>query len=385
MKPWNLERLLSSDLPDPEDARRARLINALLAWFAAGLLIYVLAGLVSWFAHLFEAGPTFVSIGLAGMFLVGLVYAINRNGRLRLAAWLFVLLLSLVVLVLLLLYGHRGGIVMVIPVIILAGAVLIDRRVSLVAAFVLGIIYLTIALIEISGQWNAWLLPYESRFPADLLVSGQVIGVWLMAMLAWLSAGSLFDAVAEARFNLSQTQQRERELQQIRADLEAQVAERTWALEQALVDMRESAAEQQVLLDTIRRQSFPVIPIWNKVVALPVVGVLDAQRADQLLTSLLDGIQQYNAEVVLLDVTGAPLIDREAAAALVQAINGARLIGAECVLVGVSPDVAARLVDLNLDLGGLVSRVDMAAGVRYALERLDERVQVRSDDTKRNV
>lgn len=370
-----LDRWLDSQLPDPEDARRARLINALLAWSAVGLLIYVLAGLAIWISRLFEAGPTFVAIGLTGILGAGLVYAINRSGRLRLAAWLFVLLLSLAVVAFLLMYGHRGGIVMIIPVIILASAMLIGWQVSLVAAFVLGVFYLFIAWLEISGQWNAWLLPYESWFPADLLVSGQVIGIWLMAMLAWLSAGSLFDAMAEARFNLSQIQQRERELQQARTDLESQVVERTQALEQALSSMRESAAEQQALLDAIRRQAFPVIPILNQLVAIPVVGVLDAQRAELLLVSLLDGIQQYNAQIALLDITGAPVMDAEAAQALVQAVAGMRLIGAECVLVGVNPDVAARLVDLGIDLGGLTSRVDMAAGVRYALQRMHYRLE----------
>jgi rsbT co-antagonist protein RsbR len=88
----------------------------------------------------------------------------------------------------------------------------------------------------------------------------------------------------------------------------------------------------------------------------------------------LEGIQQYDAQFALLDVTGTPVMNEEAAEALAQAVNGARLIGAECVLVGVHPGVAAQLVDLDIDLGEIESRVDMAAGVRYALGRLHYRL-----------
>lgn len=375
MKRWNLEHLLSSDLPDPEDARRARMINALLVWFIAGLAIYIGVGLVAWLAQLFDAGLMFVIIGLAATaFTIG-VYVVNRRGRLRLAAWMFVMALCAVVVILLLLYGHRGGVTMLIPVAVLAAALLLSRGVALAVTVGLGGFYGLIATLETGGHWNAWLLPYSRPFPADLLISGQAIGIWLAAALAWISAGSLADAIGTARANLRQARQHERQLEDMRADLEIQVAERTRALEQALIEVRQANQAQRTLLDTLRRQAFPAIPIWEQIIAMPVVGVLDAARADQLLTSLLDGIQQYDARIALLDVTGAPVIDQVAAGALIQAVNGARLIGAECILVGVNPDVAARLADLNVDLRAVASHVDMEAGVREALARLNYRLE----------
>jgi|GEM_PF-2063099 len=377
MKRWNLESLLAVDLPDPEEARRARMINELVMWFVIGLVIYVLVGLVGWVGRLFDAGSLFVFVGLTATAFALAVYTVNRRGRLWLAAWSFVLALCMVVIAMLLMYGHRGGIPMLIPVTILAAALLINRTVSLGIALGLGGVYLLIAGLEVSGRWNAWLLPFAQPFPADLLISGRLIGIWMAAVLAWIAAGSLNEAIGTARANLHQARRRERELEELRADLELQVAARARDLEQALAEVQKANQEQAALLDALRRQAFPVIPIWHKIIALPVVGVLDAARADQMLTSLLSGIQQYEAEMALLDVTGAPLIDREAAEALIQAVNGARLIGAECVLVGVRPDVAARLVDLEIDLTGLVSHVDMEAGVRYALERLGERITSR--------
>ena len=96
----------------------------------------------------------------------------------------------------------------------------------------------------------------------------------------------------------------------------------------------------------------------------------DAERAEQLLTDLLDGVQQFDARIVLLDITGVPVIDEAAAQGVAEIIAGARLVGAECVLVGVRPDIASKMIDLDLDLASLTSRVDMEAGIRYALQRL---------------
>jgi rsbT co-antagonist protein RsbR len=205
-----------------------------------------------------------------------------------------------------------------------------------------------------------------------------LLGIGAMAFLAWLSSGSLVDAIAAARRNLDRAQRREKELEQARSSLEEQVRERTRDLESALGEVRQRSEEQRTLLDLFRRQTIPVVPLFRRVIAMSAVGVLDAQRADRLLSSLLGGIQQYDAQIVLLDVTGMSVMDEAAAQALAQAIAGARLVGAECVLVGISPDVASKLVDLGHDLGDLSSRVDMEAGLRYALGRMHYRLSRRS-------
>ncbi len=370
MKLGLFEQIDSSGDPD---IRRTQLLDVLLMWFFAGLAAYAAVGLVGWVSGLIDAGAILFFIGLSAIGLIGAIYAVNRSGRLQIASWMFVLALSGVVIILLLMYGHRGGVTMLIPVTILAAAMLLRQRgIAFIFAVALGAFYLLVAWLEVSGRWNAWLHPFAEPFPADLLISGRVMGIWLMAVLAWLSAGSLTTAIEIAQFNLRQAQQHERELEQARVDLEAQVSARTQDLERALAQVQQDAVRQQALLDTVRRQAFPVIPILDQLVAVPVIGVLDAARADQLLTSLLEGIQRYESRFALLDITGAPVMDQEAAQALAQAVSGARMIGAECILVGVNPDVAARLVDLggDIDVSDFVSRVDMQAGVRYALGQM---------------
>lgn len=368
------ERWVASDLPDEEEARRARLLNVWMVAFIVSLALFSLVGLVVWAASLFRSGGWLVLFSVVGLGLAWLIYAINRSGRLVLAARTLSMSLSVAIILMLLMFGHRGGAPMFIPVVILGAAVLLRRRAALTFAAALGLIYLLVAWAEVSGRWDPWLLPSEEPFPADLLISGRVFGVLLMAILAWLSAGSLEDVLFVAHQNLRQTRQRGAELEQMRAGLEEQVRVRTSELETALARVRQSEEQQRNLLDAVRRQAFPVIPILGQVVAMPVVGVLDAARADQLLVSLLEGLQQYDARFALLDVTGAPVTDEEAARVLIRAVTGARMVGAECVLVGVNPNVAARLVDLGVDLSELVSRVDMEAGVRYALQRMHYRL-----------
>jgi len=368
-KKW-IRRWIDSDLPDEEDARRARLFNALMISFLFGLALFALVGLVGWLGNWFAAGGFLFLISSATTVVAGLIYAINRSGQLRLAVWTFMVFLSAAVVFLLLLFGHRGGAPMFIPTVILAAAVLMRRRAALTSALILGGIYLGLAVVEEAGYWQPWLLPTQERFPPELLIGGRLMGVGMMAILAWLVVGNLLEALDNARHNLERAQRRRVELEQVRASLEQQVRVRTRDLEHALADIQQSAAEKESLLDALRRQDIPVIPILKHIVAVPVVGTLEAARGDRLLSSLLEGIEQYDARVALVDITGVPVVDEAAAHALAQAVTGARMVGAECVLVGINPDIAAALADLDIDLGAFTSRVDMEAGVRYALQHV---------------
>jgi anti-anti-sigma regulatory factor len=254
---------------------------------------------------------------------------------------------------------------------VLSAVVLTARWVPLALALGWATVYFVVGLAELGGLFEPFLLSAGWSLPEDLLIAGHLLGIGLVGILGWLSAGSQLDTVAEARRNLARAQSREQELERARASLAEQVNERTRDLETALLDVQEGLFEQEALLSALHQQSIPVVPLFRHIIALPVVSVLDAERSGLLLSSMLAGIEQYDARVALLDITGVPVVDEPAAAALAKVVSGARLVGAECVLVGVNPDVASQLVDLELDQGGLVSRVDMEAGLRYALRRLD--------------
>ncbi|PCC72964.1 anti-anti-sigma factor [Nannocystis exedens] len=122
------------------------------------------------------------------------------------------------------------------------------------------------------------------------------------------------------------------------------------------------AEQSQRLMDL----STPMIPINDRVVVLPLVGAIDAKRADQMLSTLLCGPAQNRAQVATLDITGVSTIDSHVAAVLVNAARAVQLLGAEVVLTGMRPEVATTLVGLNIDLGNIVTRANLRSGVAYA-------------------
>jgi PAS domain S-box-containing protein len=112
--------------------------------------------------------------------------------------------------------------------------------------------------------------------------------------------------------------------------------------------------------------STPLIPINDEVLAMPLIGAIDTQRAQQVLEALLHGIEQSRARIAILDITGVPVVDTQVAKTLLIAAQGVRLLGAEIVLTGIRPEVAQALVGLGVDLGSIVTRSTLQRGIAYA-------------------
>jgi len=121
---------------------------------------------------------------------------------------------------------------------------------------------------------------------------------------------------------------------------------------------------------TISELETPVIQVWDGVLALPIVGSLDTARTQQMNETLLQRIVDTGSEIVILDITGVPLVDTAVAQHLLETVTAARLLGAEVMLVGLSTAIALTLVHLGLDLGGVITKTTMAKGLALAFERL---------------
>lgn len=132
--------------------------------------------------------------------------------------------------------------------------------------------------------------------------------------------------------------------------------------------------------EAIKELSTPVLPLRPGLILLPVIGVLDTSRARQLTEHLLDGIRAHRAKVVVMDLTGVPIVDSAVANHLLQTIRAARLLGAHSVVTGISTDNAQILTRIGVDLSHLVTTSDLQGGIEEAEWILDS-VRTRPEPT----
>jgi rsbT co-antagonist protein RsbR len=132
-------------------------------------------------------------------------------------------------------------------------------------------------------------------------------------------------------------------------------------LGEAYLDTKEKIIAQQQ--EAIRELTMPVLQIDEFLLVIPLVGMLDSQRARQLIETLLGGIRDRRARGVVLDVTGVPLVDTAVANHLVQAVDAARLMGAVVAITGISPEMAQTLVGLGAKLPDAATHGDLQEGI----------------------
>ncbi len=160
------------------------------------------------------------------------------------------------------------------------------------------------------------------------------------------------------------------------------LAEATWTIS-ALLDklgLYTTELYQKSREEVIRRQqeellelSTPVIRLWDGVLALPLIGTLDSARTQTVMESLLEQIVASGAEIAIIDITGVPTVDTLVAQHLIKTVSAARLMGADCIISGIRPQIAQTIVHLGLDLD-VVSKATMADAFALALRRLGKTV-----------
>ncbi|MBE7368105.1 STAS domain-containing protein [Ramlibacter pallidus] len=130
------------------------------------------------------------------------------------------------------------------------------------------------------------------------------------------------------------------------------------------------ARQQQELLDL----STPVIKLWDGVLAIPLIGTLDSERTQTVMESLLEAIVSSEATVAIIDITGVPTVDTLVAQHLLKTVAAARLMGAECIISGIRPQIAQTIVHLGVDLGDVATRSTLADALRIALAKRGLRI-----------
>ena len=156
------------------------------------------------------------------------------------------------------------------------------------------------------------------------------------------------------------------------------LTEATWEATRLLdgLGLRSVRAYQKSREEVIERQqqellelSTPVVKLWQDVLALPIIGTLDSARTQIVMESLLTKLADSEAAIAIIDITGVPTVDTLVAQHLIKTVTAIRLMGAECIISGVRPQIAQTIVHLGVDLGNVTTKANLADALALALQR----------------
>lgn len=147
------------------------------------------------------------------------------------------------------------------------------------------------------------------------------------------------------------------------------------AYRQLQLQIHDQALQIESQQQTIRELSTPILPLYEGILVLPLVGAIDSFRAGQMMERLLTTIAERQADIVILDITGVPVIDTAVANYLLQTARAAQLIGAHVILVGIGPEIAQTMVQLGIDVSSIEVGATLQSGIDLALRRMGRAIR----------
>jgi anti-anti-sigma regulatory factor/HAMP domain-containing protein len=247
----------------------------------------------------------------------------------------------------------------------------IDRIVERAQMATLGVS--TLALLLLIGAVSLGLRHWFTRPLDQLIVATHTVAAGELRPIAIHGSDEIGQLAQAFNHMVASLEASQSEIVAANHRLEQTVQERTADLQLAVDRLEESTAQQRILLQTLRDVSTPILPVIHDVLVVPLIGQLDEQRLANVSSSLLAQIERGGAHVVLIDVTGTPVIDTAAARGIVQLVQAARLLGCESLLVGIVPEVAQTLVTLGVDLSMIHTAVDLQSGIELIMSRQQAR------------
>lgn len=338
-----LEKLLTINTPDEDTRRRGRNI----IYIILGLFIIIIFGVVIWLVLApFELGQSLY------LFLPMVVYifmiVIIRRGYVTTAALIiFFMLLSLITVGVIENTAKPWGMFLFMLPLVFASVTL--RPLYLWPIFL---------LISIGIGIATWVVNSNSQY-IPLIINDMLFVIMLFGiftLMLFLSSQGLERSLQQENVLRNNAEIASQKLLEVNDNLEQLVATRTADLQKALVDVQDRESHLTRTLeelsssqDTIRDLSAPLIPILPGVLVSPMIGSFTEQRGDDFMQNILLQVRKNNIRVLILDVTGTPLIDTYVANILLHISQAVKLLGAKTILVGIRPEVAQTLVALNID------------------------------------
>lgn len=340
-----------------------------------------------------------------GLFVLTLAAGVTTLGTAMQLVSLSVIAVALVLFATSILLARRGNvgpaaaIVLAVCILGVLGALLGTRQISdlpfffiisiLVASVTLrpGQVWIVAAIVTLLLVGVAYPLasqPQIALTPVYVVLRGGLL-CFMVALVGTVGAASTQRAIIDVRRAREVAEASARALDMANSSLEGQITERTAALQHALAEVKQRAAQQEELLaqvdsqrSAIRELSVPVLPIDSATLVMPLIGALDSERLAQVQEQALTAIEQSGARRLFLDVTGTLVIDTQVAQGLIRVVDAARLLGTEVVFVGVRPDVAQAIVSLGIDIG-MISSYSNLQSARSAYERPSHGIKHRGE------
>lgn len=292
-----------------------------------------------------------LTLGTAPLFIMCLILAIK--GKIRLAAYIVTWFPYLVLLAVLMSSPGLTAVFFLAIPILLASVVL--PSINILPITGLAVATTIFVMISATNTQNG------SYFP-------PMIFLLMVCALAYLGARGVEQALQNVRDARMQ-------LQDANNVLEQHVTERTSDLQQALTSLQQREGELQHTLhdlrvshETISKLSTPILPVADGVLVVPLIGVLDTDRASQFMQNLLQAAEQVRARYLIIDVTGMSLIDTQVARVLLDSTRAINLLGSRVMLTGVRPEVAQTLVTLGISLEEINTRATLQSGIAAVLQ-----------------
>ncbi|MFX0132903.1 MAG: STAS domain-containing protein, partial [Candidatus Hodarchaeota archaeon] len=120
--------------------------------------------------------------------------------------------------------------------------------------------------------------------------------------------------------------------------------------------------------------SSPIVTIWEKVLTIPIIGILDSNRTQTIMENLLSRIVETGSKIAIIDITGVGIIDTQVANHLLKTVSAVKLLGADAIITGIRPEVAQTIVNLGVELGTVITRATLADGLNYAFKALNLKI-----------
>ncbi|NJN18243.1 MAG: STAS domain-containing protein [Oscillochloris sp.] len=338
-------QLLTIQSHDPETERRGRVVIII----SLGMLILALA-----FVPLTLLVDNFVSFSaliFGGLFFCAAIVA-ARRGIVNLGAWMLIGA-TLGAIGLAMLLGNPSPTTpfyLILPL-LMASVMLPPGQIW--SILVVTLLCDALLFSRISESMRNEIVWRQSMQGAPLLLIS-------VAMLGFVSARSIKIALNSANSARAEAEQTREQLAAANLDLEERVVARTRDLERTVAEQRHTAAElaaslqnQRNLNQLINELSVPIIPVSHNALVVPLVGGIDSARAEQLMSDILTRVENKDARMVILDVTGVAVVDTLVASALLRVADAIKLMGAQAMICGIRPEVAQTLVQLGADLSGI--------------------------------